>query len=296
MLETGQSSAGVPGMAGTAPAWRVGTSFQPLFSVRDAALAGFEALARPMSGAIASVRPSAYFAAHGGADLARIDRECRHAHLSRFASLDQGEGFLCLNMHPRSALADVTAADLRAELGLHGLEPSRICIELLGDASGDEKLLAEVVAACRAIGVRVTMDNFGVAHSNFDRVMGLAPDFVKIDRSLVGEAAGCAKARCLLPSVIRLLHDAGTQVIVEGIEEAPHALLAIEAGADFVQGYYFGAPRAVLSAEPLTLRLLAELKKVHRAPVPDPDDCDVDPANFCLARLLMAGRALAVEG
>lgn len=295
MAEGGRAPFDAPGMAGMPPAWRVATSFQPIFSVHSAALAGHEALARPVSAAGEPIAPVAFFAAYFEGELPRIDRECRRAHLSRYASLNEGTGLLYLNVHPRALLADASV-DLRAELALHGLAPARVCIEILEDESGDEDLLAEAVAVCRATGIRVAMDDFGVARSNFDRVVALAPDFVKIDRSLLNEAVGCTKARRLLPSVVRLLHDAGTQVIVEGIEEAPEALCAIEAGADFVQGYYFGVPRPSLAIDPMVVDLLCKLKKLRSSCDREPADCDADTAGSCLARLVAAGRALGAAG
>jgi len=291
MAKGGRAPIGAPGMAGMPPAWRVATSFQPIFSVHSAALAGYEALARPVSAAGAPITPAAFFASHSEAELPRVDRECRRAHLARFASLDDGTGFLYLNVHPRALLADATV-DLRAELALHGLAPARVCIEILENESGDEGLLAEAVDVCRDTGIRVAMDDFGIARSNFDRVVALAPDFVKIDRSILNEAVGCARARRLLPSVVEMLHEAGTLVVVEGIEEAAEALCAIEAGADYVQGYYFGVPRSALAIDPMATDILCKLKKLRVACDREPDDCDSGTAGSCLARLAAAGRAL----
>lgn len=285
--------AGAPGMAGMRPAWRIGTSFQPLFGVHSAALAGYEALARPVNPVGEAVAPADYFASHAGADLTRVDRECRRAHLSRFAALDDGVGFLYLNVHPRALLADV-ATDLRGEFARHGIAPARVCLEILEDECGDEGLLAEVAIACREAGIRVAMDDFGIARSNFDRLAAVQPDFVKIDRSLLNEAVGCAKARRVLPSVIRMLHDAGTEVVVEGIEEAAEALCAIESGADYLQGHYFGTPRPSLSPDPMATDLICKLKKIAGTCVRDPAGCDDPTANSCLARLLAAGRAMGM--
>lgn len=295
MIDGGRAPGGAPGMGGVPPAFRMATSFQPLYSVHSASLAGYEALARPVTAAGEPIGPAAYFAAHSGFELPRIDRECRRAHLSRFVTLDDGAGFLYLNIHPRALLADAIA-DLRSELALHGLAPARVCIEVLEEDSGDEGLLAEAVAACRHAGIRVAMDDFGIARSNFDRVAALAPDFVKIDRSLLNEAVGCAKARRLLPSVVRLLHEAGTQVVVEGIEEAPEALCAIEAGADFVQGYYFGVPRPSLVQDPMAVDLICRLKRLRTVCEAEPADCSAETVAGCIGKLLAAGRAMGTAG
>jgi EAL domain-containing protein (putative c-di-GMP-specific phosphodiesterase class I) len=263
-------------MAGLPPGCVVGTSFQPLFSVHSAALAGFEALARPVSPAGEAVGPAVFLASRLEADIPRVDRDWRRAHLARFASLDEGRGALHLNMHPRALAADA-AAELREEIALHGLSPSRVCIEILAAEAADEGLLAQAAAACRAIGVRVALDGFGFARSNIDRVARIQPDLVKISCPALDVVAGRDDARRFLPSVARMLHDAGTEVAVSGIGEAPAALSAIEAGADLVQGAYFGIPRSGLTPDPMATELLCRLKRLRSA-------CSADSIDGAQAR------------
>lgn len=291
MAEVGRGPLGAPGMAGMPPALRIATSFQPVFSVHSSALAGFEALARPVNGAGEPVAPAGYFAACAAADLARVDRECRRAHLSRFAALDEGRGRLHLNVHSR-ALAALAALDLRTEIALQGIAPGRVCIEIMDDECGDEGLLAEAVSLCRATGIRVAVGDFGIARSNIDRVTALAPDFVKIDRARLDEAVGCSKARRLLPSVVSVLHEAGTEVIVEGIEEASDALHAIEAGADLVQGFYFGIPRPALLVDRMVTELICRLKRLCGSSERLPAFCSGRAAAECLDRLLAGAPAM----
>lgn len=256
--EAGQVAEGVSAAAGTL----LGTGFQPIYSARDGTLAGHEALIRAVDAAGQPVSPASFFASAPPAETVGLDRACRRVHLSQFASLDPGGVPLHLNVHPLAALEDARARfDLRLELGLHGIRPARVCVEILEGECGDEDRLAEAVAAYRAVGLRIAMDDFGFERSNFDRVAALRPDFVKIDRLLLGRAVGPAGARRLLPSLVRLLHEAHTQVIVEGIEDASEALFAIETGADFLQGYYFGPPRPTLAVDPLPSRLMAGLRR-----------------------------------
>jgi EAL domain-containing protein (putative c-di-GMP-specific phosphodiesterase class I) len=259
--------AGTAGMSGTAPARRMGTAFQPIYHVQGCVLSAYEALARPVNEAGAAVAPSDYFQGFAPAELPRIDRECRRVHLARFARLGAAVGDLHLNMHPRAALADAGAvADLVEELKLHALAPSRLCIEILQDESGDEGRLVEAAAGYRDFGVKVAMDDFGAVRSNFDRLATLAPDYVKVDGGRLERAVGHDMAWRMLPGIIGLLHDAGTRVVVKGLEEASGALHAIEAGADYVQGRYFGAVRAGLPVDQLAAPLLAELKKLGGMP------------------------------
>ena len=253
---------GVPGLSGLPPARQVGTNFQPLYSVHAAALAGFEALARPVGAMGEAVGPAQFLALRAEGDIARIDRAWRRAHLARFASLDEGRGTLHLNVHPTALGADA-AAELREDIAAHALAPSRVCIEILGGDSADEDLLAHVAAACRAIGVRVAIDGFGVARSNVDRLARILPDLAKISRPALEAVAGRDEARRILPSLARLLHEAGSEVAVSGIGDASAAMRAVEAGADFVQGAYFGVPRPGLTPDPIAIEILCRLKRMR---------------------------------
>jgi EAL domain-containing protein (putative c-di-GMP-specific phosphodiesterase class I) len=67
----------------------------------------------------------------------------------------------------------------------------------------------------------------------------------------------------MLPAVVQTLHHAGCKVGVEGVESATEALVAIEAGADFLQGNYFAAPATALPDESLSGRIFAELVRVR---------------------------------
>jgi EAL domain-containing protein (putative c-di-GMP-specific phosphodiesterase class I) len=66
----------------------------------------------------------------------------------------------------------------------------------------------------------------------------------------------------MLAGMVELLHEVRARVIIAGIESAAEARVAIEAGADFVQGFYFSAPSSALADEPAAL---ARLKAVLRS-------------------------------
>jgi len=122
------------------------------------------------------------------------------------------------------------------------------------------------VIGYRGLGAGIAMDDFGLGRSNFDRIVALRPDIVKVDRSILTRAVGETRSRRMLPSIVELLHDAGAQVAIEGIESAAEALVAIESGADHLQGFHLAAPSAQLPDEALTSGILAELLRMRGAP------------------------------
>ena len=240
---------------------RLASHFQPIFCVRTGKCHGFEALARAKGAEGAPRRPEEIFAATGAGSRVLLDWTLRALHLRNFARLDPGHGTLFVNVHPEAAINDgARGRELGDLIRYYGLVPKRVCVEILEAGCADEGLLRAAVSAYRALGVTIAMDDFGTAHSNFDRVVRLRPDIVKIDRSLLGDAAlGETRARRMLAALIELVHEANARVAVEGIENAAEGRVALEANADFVQGFHFAVPAATLHDEASGRARLAEL-------------------------------------
>ena len=249
--------------------YELSTHFQPLYSTRRERCVGYEALIRARDGRGEAVAPAALFAdafAHGRG--VQLDWICRALHLRNFARVDPGDRRLYLNVHSEAAVQDAgSAAEFEDLVRFYGLVPKRVCVEILEDGCADEPLLRKVVSAYRALGCTIAMDDFGLGRSNFDRIVSLRPDLVKLDRSIIARAVGDATARRMLPGIVELLHEAGARVAVEGVESAEEALAAFDAGADELQGYYFAAPAATLKAETFGANILARLSRMRGAGV-----------------------------
>ena len=240
---------------------------QPIYSIRKPGCIGFEALLR-VAGEDGPIRPERLFErARNDGDVVLLDWICRAIHLRKFATVDHGDRKLFLNVHPEAAVRDARSARELADLvRYYGMTPSRLIIEILEAPCADEPMLREAVLAYRALGAGIAMDDFGLGRSNFDRIVALRPDIVKIDRSILTRAVGDAKSRRMLPSIVDLLHDSGALVAVEGVESADEALIAIESGADHLQGFHFAAPSAQLPDEMLASGILAELLRMRGTP------------------------------
>ena len=226
------------------------THFQPIYCVRRGSCLGFEALARANDADGRSIRPEDFFSRTAAADRSLLDWACRALHLRNYATVDPGDRTLFINIHPEAAVRDARRGREFAELiRYYGLVPKRVCVEILEESCSDEGLLREAVESYRDMGATIAMDDFGVGRSNFDRVAALRPDVVKIDRSVLVAAMGTERASRVLPGMIELLHESHARVAVEGIESRREALFAIDAKADYLQGFYFASPNACLNDE-----------------------------------------------
>jgi EAL domain-containing protein (putative c-di-GMP-specific phosphodiesterase class I) len=218
--------------------------FQPIFEVSSKTCVGYEALlhATNLTGQI--LRPDTVFSLAANPNEAMyMDWLCRALHLRNFVNLGHDEHTLFLNVFPEVAAEDVHHPELVQNLlSFYQADPANIAIEILETGVQDESRLIDAVALYKKLGCKVALDDFGIGYSNFDRIWRLQPDFVKLDGSLMRAAGRDESARRVFLNIVKLIHECGAQVVVEGVEERTEALIALDSGAGFLQGFYFAKP------------------------------------------------------
>ena len=233
---------------GTWGPYRLGSHFQPIVSFCYRSIVGHEGLIRPQDGRGRPLAPPLLLSlAERSGRLEELDRLCRYLHVANHASLARPDGWLFLNIHPSlfgRSLDQAGAGFTENLLASFGVPPSRIVVEVLEEAVRDDASFEAGVQQLRDLGCGIALDDFGAGHSNFDRIWRIRPDIVKLDRSYAVRAAEDPSARRMLPSIVALLHEAGSMVLLEGIETAEQAVIAMDADIDFAQGWYFARSAA----------------------------------------------------
>lgn len=234
--------------------------FQPIVSLTHSRVVGHEALLRPGGLKGEPMPPPEFFQLverQGG--LGWVDRAARAMHV---LNAGQTPGWLFLNFHPGLFELEntdrVSAQFLHFLIDLWGVNPHRMVLEVVEGVTDNPKLMEYSARGLKEFGVGLALDDFGAGASNFDRIWDLEPEFVKLDMSFAARAVSDAKIRRLLPRVVEMLHDSGAQVVLEGIETAEQAQLAIEANVDFGQGYYLARPQPAPLADQDALAPLME--------------------------------------
>jgi len=222
------------------------SAYQPIVHARSGRVDGHEALLRAIAPDGGAIPPEAVFVLPtDGEEIVFLDRLARTVHALNYLLLARNAGGdLYLNIHPRHLLAISGDHGLVFEAILKrlGLTPERVVLEILESAIDDSGRIKEAVANYRSRGYRIAIDDFGRHHSNFDRLWQLEPDVVKLDRSLIAEASSNPKARRVLPRLVEIVHDLEAKVVFEGIETEAQLAIALDAGADLLQGYYLARP------------------------------------------------------
>jgi predicted signal transduction protein with EAL and GGDEF domain len=230
--------------------------YQPKAAVATGAIIGVEALVRWQHPTRGLLGPDEFvpLAERTGAvaDLTRwvVDR----ALARQRAWLEDGLDLPVAVNLAAANIVDVTLPDAIGELlERHGLTGDRLECEISEHTVMADPLRgAEVLDRIRALGVRLSLDDFGTGHSSLAYLKRLPLDEVKIDRSFVSGMVEDENDAVIVRSTIDLARNLGLCVVAEGVEtaEVMDALAALS--CDVAQGYYISRP---LPAQELSVSL-----------------------------------------
>jgi EAL domain-containing protein (putative c-di-GMP-specific phosphodiesterase class I) len=129
---------------------------------------------------------------------------------------------------------------VQRHLANSGLEPHLVIIELTESVllKSPEDALARM-ASFMALGVQLSIDDYGAGFSSLTYLKQLPAQEMKIDKSFIDNLAVGSKEQAIVFSSIELGHDLGLKVLAEGIEDEMTATLLREAGCDLGQGWLF---------------------------------------------------------
>jgi EAL domain-containing protein (putative c-di-GMP-specific phosphodiesterase class I) len=216
--------------------------FQPIVNLATGVVVGAEALARwPDS---PGVDPSAVIDAARTRHLVHeVDSACRNAALhaaSVRGHLDDGLTVF-INVEP-DALVEGHQAGTIFVAPTRGV---RVILELTERALLDNpaQLLAAVLDA-RARGLGIALDDVGQNPDSLTLLSLIAPDVVKLDRTLTADAPNHEQLR-VIAAVNAYAEATGATILAEGIETADHHRRAVSFGATLGQGWLIGKPAAL---------------------------------------------------
>ena len=242
------------------------SAYQPIFSLAHKRIVGYEALLRARKTDGSWTSPAPLFEQKKSTfDLIFLDRLSRYIHVHNFNVLADPINWLFLNVSLKTIINGKAYGEYFKELlTACNIPAHRVVIEVVEQPIEDNALLLDTINFYKNMDCLIAIDDFGAGYSNFDRIWMLKPDIVKLDRSFLLRASGQESIRNLLPGIIALLHQAGALVLIEGVETRQEAIIAMESGADFVQGYYFGRPFIDLSSGPDKFDGFESLFKQHK--------------------------------
>ena len=225
--------------------------YQPIIRLADGVLCGFEALLRwhhPVKGLIS---PSDFIPHSETSGL--IVNLGRFALERATADLENWQRFFPL-AHPLFASVNVSRRQFRdtefenfmAQLVANSqIAPGTLKLEITESALGADPKARHALERLRALGVGLSIDDFGTGLSSLSQLKDLPFDTVKIDRSFLARHGGTQDENdgtVILGSIVALAHDLKRDVIVEGVESEADAQWLRDMGCAYAQGFYYAPP------------------------------------------------------
>lgn len=221
--------------------------FQPILSLTDGRVVGFEALARwpsPVDGEDADT-----YQRYDDKALASnmLIHACQALSVWR-DELGCDDIFMQVNL-TSTDLANESLVDLvEALINGHELSAGTLRLELTEQAAlRDAEHAIEMAMTLRKAGAALVLDDFGSGHSSFLWLANLPADSLKIDPSLVAQIRN-QRVRTILEALTLLARRLGMRVTAEGVEDLDILPFLREIGFDYAQGFALQRPMRLAAA------------------------------------------------
>ncbi len=221
--------------------------FQPILSLRDHRIVGYEALLRwrhPLQGLVA---PAEFLTQAEESGLSEaIDWQVYELAFAQSHGLIGPDTYIGINVGARHLRSPMFVDDLMRQLHRYEVPPTQLRIEIT------ERALLEDPAQARAmmeelgrLGVKVALDDFGTGYSSLSYLHQFPLHALKIDRSFVAPLGTEAPGNAF--TVLRAIHALGTslglEIIAEGIETPAQLELLGGLGSLYGQGFLLARPQ-----------------------------------------------------
>ncbi|HEV7180297.1 MAG TPA: EAL domain-containing protein [Candidatus Baltobacteraceae bacterium] len=221
--------------------------YQPIFRATDLRFGGFEALVRWQHPQMGLLPPDHFIplAEETGAidDLGSyvLHNVCRQIAMWDEAGMEVPR--VCVNISARQFERPGLKETIALALGETGIDAPRLELELtessiMRDITGGIAMLHEL----KAIGVRLSVDDFGTGYTSLSYLRRFPIDVLKIDKSFLRDMLPGSQDEAIVKAIVMLAENLGLTSIAEGIESRVTLEQVRAIGAYEVQGYFLGEP------------------------------------------------------
>ena len=220
--------------------------YQPRRDLRSGGIVSFEALLRWQHPRLGLLAPESFLSQ---AELSETihpltDRvlEMAIAQLRDWAAAGHPAA-VSVNLSVRNLIDDRCLHTLDRLLAGSGLDPARLELEITETAlMHDPEQVAARLDRIAALGVRISVDDYGTGYSSLGYLHRLPIHALKIDRLFVTDICRGEQDAIIVRSTIALAHSLGLVVVAEGVEDAATEALLRTMGCDQVQGFWLSPP------------------------------------------------------
>jgi EAL domain-containing protein (putative c-di-GMP-specific phosphodiesterase class I) len=219
---------------------------QPKYSLKDKSVIGVEALVRWHHERYGLVRPDEFIelAEQTGIIKPLTRWVISNALVHQAELLKKGYDLsMSINLSTVNLKEQDLIPYLESLLQETDVDPSKIYLELTETSMMSNPLDAiEVLEKIRAIGIKISIDDFGSGYSSLAYLKALPANEIKIDKSLVFEICRNANSETIAKMTIDMCHKLGFTVVAEGVETQDVMDRLVDLDCDVIQGYLLTPP------------------------------------------------------
>ena len=220
--------------------------YQPQFDLQNSRMVGVEALVRWQHPSRGLLLPDAFLPFFEQAGLMAeltlrvLELGANQVRQWRHSGTDLQ---LSINLAPSALLRPDLIDSIADTLVGHDLAPGSLTVEITENAMMlDIDRSRRALTELRALGVLLSLDDYGTGYCSLTYLRDLPLDEVKIDRSFVMNLVPGSTDAAIVASTVELAHTLGLRTVAEGVENPEVLRFLSELGCDIGQGYLLGRP------------------------------------------------------
>lgn len=176
-----------------------------------------------------------------------LEESCRQAAQWRDKGLRMR---VAINLSGYQMRQDDMVDRIEAALKQHRIPPGRFTCEITESvAMEDTEATRAAFERMRAVGIHVSIDDFGTGFSSLASLRKLPAAELKVDRAFVCDLETSRDALSIVRAVVQMAHSLGLRVVAEGVETRAQRDILVREGCDELQGYLFAKPMTAQALE-----------------------------------------------
>ncbi|MBI1378513.1 MAG: EAL domain-containing protein [Frankiales bacterium] len=219
--------------------------YQPKVRLEDGGVVAIESLVRWEHPTLGTLAPDRFVPLVEQTDLIdELTEWVLHRALGDLASLGGRRDLtVAVNVSARNLSRLDFAERVAAALTTSGVPADRLVVEITETALlSDPARAAVVLLALSELGVRVSLDDFGVGQTSLAHLASLPVDELKIDRGFVTDMVDDHTHAAIVRSIVDLAHSLALRVVAEGVETTAASSALRDVGCDLAQGFLYSRP------------------------------------------------------
>lgn len=219
--------------------------FQPIVSLADREVFGYECLSRGIAQDGSIIPPQELFSQAKELNLLfNLDRIARENALRRSAEAGIS-AHTFINFLPNAIYdPEYCLKTTMQTADALGMRRDRIVFEIVESETFDDiDHLKRILTYYRSKGVKTALDDVGSGYSSLNTLATLRPDIMKLDMHLVRNIDHDKLKQSIFNGLNKIAEDSEIMILAEGVETPDELAFLSDNGVDLVQGYYFSRPR-----------------------------------------------------